>query len=187
MTEATTTPGGTRFRQVNCGMTLHRIPDNIVTTGLAGQLDRHVGHHWYAVVMFADGRGAAMGATNHTPAPPAETLNAMAQWAVALNRDLHEDGHWIVAWSPGEQCPVMLWRDSDGDIHVAVEVAVDKRDRRGLDAYTRVRILEIGSEALSALRTQVMKAAVLPRQQVNLAQGGEALAQRLAATGGRIH
>jgi hypothetical protein len=183
----TETGKGTRFRQVNCGMPLHRIPDQIVTTGLSGQLARHVGHHWYAVIMFADGRGAAIGAHNHTPVPSEDKIEAMARWAVALNRDLHEDGHWIVAWSSAEQCPVLLWRDADGDIHIAIEVAVDARDPRGLEAYDRARILNAGAEALTVLRAQVMKAAVLPNQQVNLAQGGEALARHLAAMGGRIH
>jgi hypothetical protein len=189
MTETTLTEtgGGTRFRQINCGLALHRVPDRIVTTELAGHLERHVGHHWFAVVMFADGRGAAMGATNHTPAPAEPALQAMAKWAVALNRDLHEDGHWIVAWSPHEQCPVLIWRDADGDIHLAVEVAVDKRDPRGMDAYDKPRILDIGAEALGTLRAQVMQADVMGRQKVNLAQGGEALARRLAAEGTSIH
>lgn len=172
---------GTRYRTVSCGLTLHRLPDSIVTVGLGGQLERHVGHHWFAVVMFADGRGIALGATNHTPAPPEEAIAWMAKAAVALNRDLHEDGHWIVAWDPGQRIPVLLWRDADGDLHCAVEIAADAARGHPLEAYDRARLMEIAGEALAAVREQAMKAAVASRQQVKLAQGGEALAHRLAA------
>jgi len=152
-----------RGRGIACGFPLHRVPDGIVTAGLADQMARHVGRDWYAAVMFADGRGVAAGQAASTPAPPESLVEWMAKAATALNKDLHQDGHWVVAWAKAVGI-VLLWRDGDGDIHLACEVAPGRGER--IEDYDKARLLDIASDALAGAVAQIAKLALGRHQMV---------------------
>lgn len=170
MSEAMNRTRQARARTVDCGMRLHGVPDRIVGTDLAGQLQRHVCPGWYAVVMFSDGRGVCMGVHDEIPSPPEAAVQWMVQAAVALNRELHHGGHWVVAWSDAQE-PVLLWRDGDGDIHVAVEVSV-KADK--IEGYEVQRAVAMAGQALAESYERVRWLENGPQQIVNLAQRNSA-------------
>lgn len=140
-----------RKRAVRCGVRLHGVPDQIVMASLAGQLHRHVGADWYACVMFSDGDGICLGARDGVVPPPENVIAWLADKAIVLNKELHNNGHWIVAWSPAHE-PVLIWRDGDGDIHVAVEVSAKAET---IDTFDRVSILTQAAKALSEARERV--------------------------------
>lgn len=170
MTNQVATSRTVRGRAINCGLALHRVPDRIVTTSLADQMHRHVGPGWYAVVMFADGRGVAAGEKDDTAAPPEWAVDWMAKAAVALNKDLHEDGHWIVAWAPAGE-PNLLWRDGDGDLHVVTEIACKADRPETLAEYDRARLLNLASESLAEATALLAKLALSKRQTIRNALG----------------
>lgn len=167
MNEVTGGSRKARARTVDCGLRLHGVPDRIVTVDLSGQLVRHVGPNWYACVMFSDGRGVCLGADDAVAAPPEHVVNWMAQTAVALNRELHSNGHWIVAWSDAQE-PVILWRDGDGDIHTAVEVAAKVET---IEAFGIDRVTQFAAEALAESRNRVALLELTRSQIVKRAQG----------------
>lgn len=140
-----------RVRSLSVGVRVHGVPDNLVTAGLARELAQHVGADWYAVVLFSDGGGAAMPAYDSVPSLSDDVLRWMAETAAHLNRHLHSGGHWIVAWSNAGE-PVLLWRDGDVVMRVAVELAV-KAD--GLAGYGVERVVEFAASALAEMRTQL--------------------------------
>ena len=165
MAEKTATSRTVRGRAVKCGVSQHKIPDDIVIRALGGQLTRHVGPGWYAVVMFADCKGVAAAETDDCRTPSDDVASFMATVAAALNHHLHEDGHWIVAWTPnggqdGEI--VLLWRDGDGDPHAVVEVAAAGTDR--LAALDLNAVLPNAEVALRLAAAQRAKLALSSRQ-----------------------
>lgn len=175
--EAAVSRRGTRYRTLSCGLLLHRVPDDLVHRDLGPQMTRHVSRDWWAVVMYADGRGLAFGETDTSQPPGIHVLDWMAKAAVALNRDMHADGHWVVAFNQAEQYPMALWRDRDGHLHVAIELAADVRDPRGLDAINKARLLEIADEALATHRARVGELELQPWQV--LGPDGQPIAGRL--------
>jgi hypothetical protein len=175
MAEQATTSRTVRGRAITAGVSQHRIPDTIVTRGLGGQLSRHVGPGWYAVVLFADRRGVAAGEMDDSQTPTEPVAKWMADIAAALNHELHEDGHWVVAWTPnGSSGPqgevVLLWRDGDGDPHVACEVAPTKGTR--IEDLPLQVVLKNAEETLRLTAIQKAKLA-LSRSQVFRSTLGE--------------
>jgi hypothetical protein len=170
MSEATTRPRQALARTVDCGLRLHGVPDRIVSTDLAGQLERHVSPEWWAVVMFSDGKGVCIGVHDRIPSPPEAAVQWMVQAAIALNREIQAGGHWVVAWSDAQE-PVLVWRDGDGDIHVAVEVSVKAEQ---IEAYEVSRAVAMASQALAESRERVRWLENGPQQIVNLAQRNSA-------------
>jgi hypothetical protein len=170
MSETKERPRQARARVVNCGMRLHGVPDRIVPVDLAGQLERHVSPRWYAVVMFSDGQGVCMAAHNEIPSPAEHVTQWMVQAAIALNHQLHQGGHWVVAWSDAGE-PVVVWRDGDGDIHVAVEVSV-KADQ--IEGYDIRRVVDMAAQALAESRERLRWLERSSAQVVKLAQRNSA-------------
>lgn len=170
MDQAMTSPARSQARRINCGMRVHGVPENIVMASLAGHLHRHVSPGWYAAILFSDGTGLALGETDDVPEPAEHVIQWMGRVAMTLNRELHQGGHWIVAWSDSLE-PVLLWRDGDGDLHVAVEVAV-KADK--LDAYGLDRVVQFAAEAQAEGRIRLGLLALSQGQIVKRALGQRA-------------
>lgn len=160
-------------RRLKVGYRVHTVSDLIVTADLMGQLQRHVSPGWYAVIFFADGQGVAMGADVATPAPADYIVSWMAKVAVALNREANHGGHWVVAWADRQEA-TLLWRDRDGDVHVAIEV--DAKPSQ-VESYTAEHLIHLGEKGIA--EHHMRNAWLDPSQKeiVNLAQRA-ALAQQ---------
>lgn len=109
--------GGTG-RLLDVGKVLHRVPSEIVHARLREDLDTYCEGPWYAVILYDDGRGSMRGVERNTSAPEEEVIDRMVEFATRLNVELHNGGHWIVAW--GASRLSAIWRDGDGDMHVDI-------------------------------------------------------------------
>lgn len=162
-----------RARMIQASVSQHRVPDRIVKANLAHQLDRHVGGDWWAVVMFADRRGASFGRSADTLPPPRWAEEWMAKAAAALNHDLHEGGHWVLAWGK-DACPVALWRDGDGDLHTAWEIGFDEGrapTAETLETLDKAWLLDRGHQALRDTVANLALLQLRPGQQRRAALG----------------
>lgn len=106
--------------KVNLGKTLHHVPNEIVMAGLADDFRDVLEPGWYACVLLSDGRGALSGATPFTARPGDDVCERMMEVAGLLNREHHNGGHWITAWSGGIMH--ILFRDGDGDLQFCMEI-----------------------------------------------------------------
>lgn len=115
----------TGSRVVDCGLKLHSVTnDRTVFAGAAEDVATFAaenGGDWYACVMLSDGRGALRGPNLWGLAPSAKRVQLMLDVAVHLNRYLHHDGHWILAWKPHADELVAIWRDRDGDAQFPID------------------------------------------------------------------
>jgi hypothetical protein len=160
-------------RKFKVGYRVHTVPDVIVIADLAGQLERHVSPGWYAVVFFADGRGAAMGADAATPTPADYIVSWMVKVAVALNRQANHGGHWVVGWADRQEA-TLIWRDQDGDVHVAIEVDCKPSN---VESYTAEHLIQLGEKGIAEWHMRNSWVDATGNEVVNLAQRA-ALAQR---------
>jgi hypothetical protein len=145
---------------------VHTVNDFVVTADLRGQLDRHVSPGWYAVVFFSNGRGIARGATADTPTPAPYILNWMMKVAEALNRQANHGGHWVVAWADRQEA-VLLWRDADGDVHVAIDV--DAKPSQ-VESYTPAHLIALGEQGIAEYHTRNSWVDPSQKEIINLAQ-----------------
>lgn len=159
--------------KLKVGHRVHTVPDFIVTADLMGQLERHVSPGWYAAIFFSDGSGVAMGADAATPTPPAYIVSWMVKVAVALNRQANHGGHWVVAWSDRQEAS-LIWRDQDGDVHVAIEV--DAKPSQ-VESYTAEHLVHLGEKGIAEWRMRSSWLDPSKNEIVNLAQRA-ALAQQ---------
>lgn len=92
-----------------------------------------------------------MSAHDNVAAPSDAVLGWMTEAAANLNRQIHSGGHWIVAWSHAGE-PVLLWRDGNGAMRVAAELAVRAE---ALPDYAAERVVQFGARALTEMRTRL--------------------------------
>ncbi|CAB4144177.1 hypothetical protein UFOVP469_16 [uncultured Caudovirales phage] len=92
----------------------HRVPPPIVQARLREDLDETVEGAWWSFVIYDDGRAALVPQSPFAPRPPLSAEARMMEIGVMLNRELHHNGHWVVAWADGQIN--ILWRDGDGDL-----------------------------------------------------------------------
>ena len=111
---------GTTVKRVHCGRSLHRVPTEVVFAGLREDCAEFLGQGWYACVLLSDGSGVLRGNRERTKEPAQEVRDKMLAVAVMLNREQHNDGHWVIAWADGRLH--MLWRDMDGDLQFVFEI-----------------------------------------------------------------
>lgn len=109
---------GTTKRLVDCGQSLHRVPDEIATASVVEQIRQFADGPWYACLMRANGRGTLRGESDTARRPPEEMVDTMLRLAVLLNREMHHDGHWVLFTSSGHI--TAFWRDRDGDVHFEI-------------------------------------------------------------------
>jgi hypothetical protein len=146
---------------MSIGRRAHGVPDQIVTAGLAGALERHVAPKWYGCILFSDGYGVLMPSASEVGPPAEHVVNWMAHTAAALNVEAHTGGHWVVAWSHDSQEAVLLWRDGDGHAHVAIEIAA-KPDR--IEEYTPDRVVNLGIQGVTEYRQRFAMLALTEKQ-----------------------
>lgn len=150
------------------GPRYHTVADSVVVRRLATDLDEHVGRRWFALVMFGDGRWIARPAAGSPGREvPAPTLHLLQRMAAVLNVQVAHDGHWVLAVTPAHEA-VALWRDADGDIHVALEF--DQKVQR-LHSWTDDQIAGQAAAALNLYRAQAAKVDVAPGQMIRRALG----------------
>lgn len=95
------------------GLRFHNIPDFIAQAQLDRDLTDLLGIGWYALLLKMWGDGIFAGYSHVTPIPPDDVLQKMLDVSKKLNRDLHHDGHWILAWHRAQRL-ALVWRDNDG-------------------------------------------------------------------------
>jgi hypothetical protein len=91
----------------------HKVPDHIVVRHLIDDLDEYCDGPWSAVLIKSNGAGILRCAAG-APSVPGDVAEKMIAIADMLNRELHFEGHWVVAWADSEI--TLLWRDIDGDL-----------------------------------------------------------------------
>lgn len=145
----------------------HTTPTPVVLMGMTGQLERHVGPHWTAAVIFSDCRGVTLTADPSVKLPPRRACEWMESTVYLLNLRINHGGHWVVAWTIGGE-PVLLWRDGDGDPHVAIEIAAGANNLHlwGID-----RVEAQAEEGWHRAHELVSQMDLAKRQQVKLAAG----------------
>lgn len=99
----------------------HRIADSVVMASLRDDLDEFAGRGWYACLLLGSGHGIMRGAADWGRKPNVARRDLMREICVALNRQEHRGGHWVVAWNTGDDEMVVLWRDKDGDLQFTVD------------------------------------------------------------------
>lgn len=149
------------------GPKFHAVPDLTVTHRLLQHLGEQVGDHWFALVLFGDGRWVARGSQDWIKPQPA-TLDLMQRAATALNVQAAEGGHWVVAILPQARELVAMWRDADGDVHVVVEY--DHKIPQ-LHGWSNAELAGQAAAALNAYRLQAAKVDVAPGQMIRRALG----------------
>jgi hypothetical protein len=123
---------GTTRRLVECGQSLHRMPDDELFKDLVEDIDRSLGLEgfWYAVVMLSNGQGNCGGLSETTRMPPPEPFQRMVDLAVLVNRESHHNGHWIIGWV--NERIVGVWRgrarhrDEDAATVMLIEQTLDE-------------------------------------------------------------
>lgn len=98
----------------------HNASDANAVRRLIDDLDEHCEGPWTAVLIKSNGRGIMRG-THGAPPVPGDVAERLIDLATMLNKELHLEGHWIVAWAGDEI--VLLWRDGDGDLHFTINFA----------------------------------------------------------------
>lgn len=145
----------------------HDVPDGIAIAGLIDQLNHNTSGQWTGFLLFESGRGVSM------PSDPAlgkldPTLwNHLRDWCEGLNRMLHSDGHWVVAWDHVRAEARLLFRDADGDLQVVVEID------EGVPKIFNWAVMDALNQAAIALEIQRNKVRDLgaDRPTIRLAQG----------------
>lgn len=145
----------------------HQVPADIAAAGLTGQLNRYASGQWTGFLLYGDGFGIAMPSSPTVPELPDELWQHLRLWSEALNREMAEDGHWIVAWDHTEGEARLLWRDGDGDLQIVIEI--DHGMPRILD-WTVLDALNQASAAL-AIYEEKMRGLGADRPTIKLAQG----------------
>lgn len=167
MAELKTEPDVRRFRFQGRA---HSVTASNVITGLSGQIDRHVGTRWVASIVFADGFGVTMAARTSLPLPAPHVCEWMEQSAIALNREATGgSGHWVVAINLRKGEPVLVWRDDDGDIRIAMEIST--KGTTALEDYSPTRICELGLRALDDAHRAIEEMNLGRFGTIKLAQG----------------
>lgn len=157
-----------RARLVDAGQRLHDVPNEIVIAGLREQLDKHVGPGWWAMVLYSDGRGLGRGKHGGVRSPAQPLYDRIRGFAIALNRELHCGGHWVLALNKAQEIHC-LWRDADGDLHGCMEVVGDGREK--IENWKDADILPLGAKALAMISAKLEQLELRPDQQVKRAQG----------------
>lgn len=145
----------------------HRVENDVACAGLIGQLNRHVGKRWTGFLLYADGSGISMPSGPDVPAIGADLWNHLRGWAEALNAQMADGGHWVVAWDHAAGEARLLFRDDDGDLQVVVEI--DERMPKIL-LWAPHDVLRQASAALAIQRTKINDLGA-DRPTVRLARG----------------
>ena len=100
------------------GKAAHWVPDEISGLRLKEDITEMCGPHWWAVILRAGGEGAIM--PSHVFCKPLsqDRMEWLLDVAVELNTELHQGGHWVLAWSP--KAFTALWRDHEGGLQFEV-------------------------------------------------------------------
>lgn len=157
-----------RARLMDAGQRLHTLPNEIAIAGLREQLDEHVGPGWWAMVFYADGRGMGRGQHPMVAGPAQPLWERMRGFGIVLNRELHLNGHWIVALN-GAREVTCLWRDGDGDLHAVWEVIPDPGTK--LEDWKDADILALAAQVLAETAKKIGLLELNADQQVKRAQG----------------
>jgi len=157
---------GTTQRILHCGHATHRLDDSMVIVGLVDQLRIELGTSWYVAVTYSDGRVIMRGLTDRTPGPNFHVRETMLRTAAKLNRDLHHNGCWIVAWHLDRL--VFMWRDWDGDL--AFMTQIDEPWPR-IRSWPVVEFCERVECSFEAFREHLRKVELKPEHLIKRAQG----------------
>lgn len=157
---------GTTQRIHDCGHATHSLGDDLVTVGLVDQLNHHLGSSWYACVTFSSGRQTMRGLYPTTPGPNHHVRDTMLRTAARLNRDLHHEGCWIVAWHLERL--VFMWRDWDGDLGTMVQV--DEPWPR-IRHWSVVEFCDRVETSFEAFREMLRKVELKPEHTIQQARG----------------
>lgn len=157
---------GTTMRIQNCGHATHKLEDELVTCGLVEQLCEELGTSWYACVTFASGRMVTRGINRTTPGPNNQVRDTMHRTAAKLNRDLHHNGCWIVAWHFDRL--IFLWRDWDGDL--AFMTQIDEPWPR-IQRWSVIEFCDRIEASFEAFREMLRTVELKPEHTIKKAQG----------------
>lgn len=153
----------------------HTLDDRWLGARLIGILEADAkGNGWWAAVLRANGEiqyryAVPPGKDPVEVLPDPDKREFARQLVMALNREVHYEGAWIVAWYDGSRRWSMFWKDWDGDLNCIVDndepwvrVRQAKLAKWVEDAHAAVRkVLQIKYDVLG----------LKPDQEVKLAQG----------------
>lgn len=145
----------------------HDVPNRIACVGLYGQLSRYSGVRWTGFLLYGDGNGISVPSGSDVPDLEPELWNHLRLWVEGLNRNLAEDGHWVVSWNHDRGEARLLFRDADGDLQVVVEID------QGMPQILSWRLIDVLNQASAALAIQRQRVRDLgaDRPTVRLARG----------------
>lgn len=145
----------------------HDVPNEVAAAGLTGQLTRYCSPEWTGFLLYGDGNGISMASSPAVPALAEELWQHLRGWVEALNRELSEGGHWVVAWDHQAGEARLLFRDGDGDLQAAIEID------QGMPKILGWPVLAVLNHAAAALSTRedMLRGLGKDRPTIRLAQG----------------
>lgn len=132
---------GDGVRLLRLGTRLHNVSDEAVSYRALDDLVQFTEtDDWYAAIAFSDGRILLRPALKDAPPIPPDVCEKMIEIAHIANRDLHHDGHWLVA--AGDGYITAIFRDASGDVWFSQTFADTWARLRHMHRLTWVNILE---------------------------------------------
>lgn len=141
-------PDGAARIEFRCAPGLHRVPDGIVQAAVADQLTKHIGRNWIACLITSLGHGVIRGSAAGVGTPDRNIQSLLTGIAIALNKHESREGHWVVAMNLDEHEVAAIWRDQDGDVHLAIDFGEPVK----IGAWTEIDFAAQASAALDELK-----------------------------------
>lgn len=121
---------------------------------------------WWAVIVLRDGETATFTGRGFQPS------RGIQAWSDdlcrRLNREIHYQGCWTVAWLNDGQTFCTVWKDPDGDIQV---IAADNLNWRHLNKVPLEKIVANCDQAIDHWTEQMLDGVDLGLQTFKLAAG----------------